>query len=64
MLERKNALMRHAKPSGFVRMFIPPATTISVSPLQREVQDIWIAVKLDEQAVSQLKLDPQNPKSN
>lgn len=45
-----------------VSIFIPPATAVSQSPAHKEVHASCIAARLEEQAVSMLKLGPLNLK--
>jgi hypothetical protein len=41
---------------------VPPAMAMSQSFLQSELQAMWMAARLDEQAVSMLALGPLNLK--
>ena len=60
--DRKWPLSSPVKLSGFVITFVPPAMAVSQSFLHSELQAMWMAAALDEQAVSTLTLGPENLK--
>jgi len=48
--------------SGVSMRFTPPATATRASPVRRACRARWIAVRLDEQAVSTARLGPSRPR--